>query len=220
MCAGWVVRSAQVPLPASLPALASLWGLTCRAAAPPNSQTKACQEWSEMWCSCIYLFHLLYISFPSPPALIIHLLVSYYNTSEEYIPQYRKWGKSMDNHQDSVRIQRWGDWHQGLKQIPTWRHIHPAQHQACHMIFVSIIVIDHISLESDLCSDSVWGVAVRCALLCILTGVTWWCLVQGSQVNLVHPICVCTTCIGLVSGNPCRGCCVCRGSFNLCMYEY
>ena len=45
----------------------------------------------------------------------------------------------------------------------------------------------------------------------------WWCVVQGSQVNLVHLICVRTTCIGLVSANLCRGCCVCRGSFNICM---
>ena len=34
-------------------------------------------------------------------------------------------------------------------------------------------------LWSDQCSDSVWGVAVRCGLLCILTGVTGdvsWCI--------------------------------------------
>ena len=92
----------------------------------------------------------------------------------------------------------------------------------CYISIVNISwsMIGHWSisyLSSDQCSDSVWGVAVRCGLLCIPTGVTWRCVVQGSQVNLVHLICVRTTCIGLVSANPCRGCCVCRGSFNLCM---
>ena len=147
-----------------------------------------------------------------------------------------KWGiytrtpkvRKIDEHSSKIQWKFRGDcWHEGLKQIPTWRQASGSTSSLAYDIrrYISIMNISW-SLTISLKWPMQWfclrgGSAMRLALY--PDRCHWWCVVHGSQVNLVHLVRVCTTCIGLVSGIPCRGCCVCRGSFNLwtvvlCMY--